>query len=199
MDDKVIFGGANPKVIADIRAGDEVQVDNSNFLAAQTYHRHQVPGKEYTVWNQFRDAEGKPIYPQRPMQLGPSFTRSASGVLPKGQFKGKVILLESLWDREAFPWQADWYHTKVKENLGDSTDHHFRVWFTDHALHGDNTKQEDPTRTVSYLGVLQQALRDISAWAEKGIVPPANTTYKIEDGQVIVPHQPPSEKVFSQQ
>jgi hypothetical protein len=187
VDDKVIFGGADPKVIADISAGDEVQVDNSNFLAAQTYHRHQVPGKEYTVWNQFRDAEGKPIYPQRPMQLGPSFTRAASGELPKGQFKGKVILLESLWDREAFPWQADWYHTKVKENLGDSTDHHFRVWFTDHALHGDNTKQEDPTRTVSYLGVLQQALRDISAWAEKGVVPPANTTYKIEDGQVIVP------------
>jgi hypothetical protein len=91
------------------------------------------------------------------MLLGPLFTRAASGVLPVGKFSGKVIVLSSLWDREAFPWQADWYRSKVKDNLGDSIDHHFRLWYTDHALHGDLSKQEDPTRTVSYLGVLQQA------------------------------------------
>ncbi len=185
--DKVIFGGGDPKVIADIEAGDEVQIDNSNFLAAQTYHRHQVPDKEYAVWDQFRGADDKPIYPQRARQLGPLFTRAAAGVLPKGKFKGKMILLESLWDREAFPWQADWYRTKVKENLGDSTDNHFRLWYTDHALHGDLTQQEDPTRTISYLGVLQQALLDLSAWVEKGIAPPETTHYKIVDGQVEVP------------
>jgi hypothetical protein len=49
------------------------------------------------------------------------------------------------------------------------------------------SKQEDPAHTVSYLGVLQQALLDLSAWVEKGIEPPATTSYKIEDGQVIVP------------
>ena len=185
--DKVILGSTDPGVLAQIKAGDEVQVDNSNFLAAQTYHRHQVPGKEYAVWDQFRDAEGKPIYPQRPMLLGPLFTQAASGVVPKGKFKGKMIVIESLWDREAFPWQADWYRSRVKENLGDSTDSHFRLWYIDHSLHGDMTKQEDPTHTVSYLGALQQALRDVSNWVEKGIDPPATTNYKIEDGQVIVP------------
>jgi hypothetical protein len=45
---------------------------------------------------------------------------------------------------------------------------------------------EDPTQAVSYLGVLQQALRDLSAWVEKGIAPPASTNYKIEDGQVVI-------------
>ena len=39
---------------------------------------------------------------------------------------------------------------------------------------------------MSYLGVLQQALRDLSAWVEKGTAPPATTKYVIEDGQVIV-------------
>lgn len=185
--DKVVVGTTDPKVLASIQIGDEVQVDNSNFLAAQTYHRHQVPSKEYTVWNQFRDADGKPLYPQRPMQLGPLFTRAASGVLPSGKFKGKMILLESLWDSEAFPWQADWYRSKVKENLGENTDNNFRVWFTDHANHADFANPGDPTRLVSYLGVLQQALRDLSTWVEKGVSPPANTSYKIEDGQVIVP------------
>ena len=59
--DKVILGTADPKVLAAIKPGDEVQVDNSNFLAVQTYHRHQVPGKEYLVWDQFRNADGKPL------------------------------------------------------------------------------------------------------------------------------------------
>lgn len=184
--DKVVLGATAPQILAQIKAGDEVQVDNSNFLAAQTYHRHQVPGKEYKVWDQFRNDKGEPLYPQGPFLLGPMFTKGASGVLPKGKFNGKMIMLESLWDREAFPWQADWYRSKVIENLGDKTNDNFRVWFTDRALHGDLSKQEDPTRTVSYIGVLQQALLDLSNWVEKGIEPPAATNYKIEDGQVVV-------------
>lgn len=185
--DMVILGPADPRVLVGIRPGDEVQVDNSNFLAAQTYHRHQVPGKEYAAWEQFRNPDGSPVYPQRPMLLGPLFTQFASGVVPCGKFKGKMIVLACLWDREAFPWQADWYRARVEENLGDSFDEHFRLWYMDHALHGDVTQQEDPTYTVSYLGALQQALRDVSAWVEEGIDPPQTTAYQIEDGQVVVP------------
>jgi len=185
--DKVALGPAEATVLAKVKEGDTVQVDNSNFLAVQTYHRHQVPRKEYYVWNQFRDKDGNPIYPQRSMLLGPRFTIGAAGVLPKGKFKGKMILLESLWDREAFPWQADWYRSRVKENLGDSIDNNFRLWYTDHALHGDIAVEDDPTHTVSYLGVLQQALLDLSVWVEKGIAPAATTNYKIVDGQVVVP------------
>jgi hypothetical protein len=185
--DKVVLGATAPQILAQLKTGDEVVVDNSNFLAAQTYHRHQVPGKEYKVWDQFRNEKGEPLYPQGPFLLGPMFTRGASGVLPNGKFKGKMIMLESLWDREAFPWQADWYRSKVIENAGDKTNDRFRLWFTDRALHGDLSKQEDPTRTVSYLGVLQQALLDLSDWVEKGIVPAPSTHYEVIDGQVIVP------------
>ncbi len=53
MDDKVVFGPVDPAVVAKLKVGDSVIVDNSNFLAIQTYHRHQVPGKEYYVWDQF--------------------------------------------------------------------------------------------------------------------------------------------------
>jgi hypothetical protein len=185
--DKVVFGPVDPAVLAQIKAGDEVFIDNSNFLAVQTYHRHQVPSKEYKVWDQFRDAEGKPIYPQRPFLLGPLFTRGAAGVLPTGKYKGKMILLCSLWDREAFAWQGDFYREMVKANLGDKTDENFRIWYTDRALHGDLSKQEDPTRTVSYLGVLQQALKDLSQWVEKGIEPMPSTNYEVIDGQVVLP------------
>lgn len=188
-DDKVVLGSADLQVLAAIKPGDEVMVDNSNFLASQTYHRHQVPGKDYPVWDQFRGADGNPIYPQRPFLLGPLFTQGATGALPTGKFKGKMIVLESLWDTEAFPWQADWYRSKVQENLGENIDDNFRLWYTDHANHADFVNPGDPTHIVSYLGVLQQALRDLSDWVEKGLSPPASTNYKIVDGQVEVPEK----------
>lgn len=187
--DKVALAPTNPiDVLAKIKPGDEVEVNNSNFLAVQTYHRHQVPSKDYYVWDQFRNKDGNPIYPQRRMLIGPMFTMGAAGSVPNGKFKGKMILLGSLWDREAYPWQCDWYCQRVKEYLGDSTNENFRLWYTDHAIHGDYANQlDDPTHAVAYIGVLQQALRDLSAWVEKGIAPAATTNYKIVDGQVVIP------------
>jgi hypothetical protein len=185
--DVVVLGVVDADVAAKLVSGDAVRVDNSDFLAAETYHRHQVPGPEFRVWDQFRDAGGKPLYPQRPMLLGPLFVRGAAGTQMTGSFAGKMIVLESLWDREAFPWQGDWYRSQVRKQLGDRADDSFRLWYTDHALHGDEPGAADATRVVSYQGALQQALRDLAAWVEKGVPPPASTIYRIEDGQVLVP------------
>jgi hypothetical protein len=183
----VMLGVVDPKLAARVRPGDEVTVDNSNFLAMETYHRHQVPGPDFAVWNQFRKPDGTPIYPQRPMLLGPLFTRSTAGSLQTGRFEGKMIVVESLWDREAMPWQGDWYRKRVEENLGARTDASFRLWYTDHALHGDEPTTEGANHVVGYVPILEQALRDLSAWVEKRIAPPASTQYRIVDGQVFVP------------
>jgi hypothetical protein len=185
--DIVVLGVADASVAALLMPGDEVQVDNSRFLAAETYHRHQVPTPDFKVWDQFRGADGKPLYPQRPMLLGPLFVKATAGSLQTGKYQGKMIVVASLWDREALPWQADWYRSQVERYYGDKTDDHFRLWYTDHALHGDEPQLEDPSRIVSYQGVLQQALRDLSAWVERGVPPPASTHYMIVDGQVVVP------------
>jgi hypothetical protein len=174
-------------LLAQIAPGDSVQIDNSNFLAVQTYYHHQVPTKDLYVWNQFRDMDGNPIYPQRPVNIGPIITGGASGSLPAGKIKGKVIVVESMMDSEAFPWQADWYRNKVKDYLGDKIDDNFRLWYVDHGVHGDaNGLLMDASRTISYQGTVQQALLDLSDWVEKGIAP-ARTTYTINDGQVEVP------------
>lgn len=189
--DVVVLGTADPDLAKVIKAGDRVRVDNSNFLALETYHRHQVPPLDqgFAVWDQFRDSAGKPLYPQRPMLLGPLFIPTV-GRKETGEINGKMILLESMWDREAMPWQADWYRRRVQQHLGAATNANFRLWYTDHAVHGDvdpKTSGEDPTRVVSYLPVLQQALRDLSSWVERGVAPPSSTQYRIAEGQVIVP------------
>ena len=183
----ILLGPENVTVLGKLQKGDAVRIDNSNYLAVQTYHRHQVPDLSYGVWDQFRDSKTKPLYPQRPFLLGPAFTQAASGSIQTGKFKGKMIVLENLYDIEAFPWQADWYRHKVKDHLGKTHNKNFRLWYTDHANHADVSRQTDPLHTVSYLGVLQQALRDLSDWVEKGVAPPETTRYQIEEGQVLLP------------
>lgn len=171
----------------DLSAGDEVVLDNSNFLAAQSYHRHQVPSSDYRVWDQFRTDAGEPALPQRAMLLGPLFSRAAAGTVPTGNITGKMIVVASLLDREAFPWQADWYRSRVADFLGAEADDRFRLWYTDNALHGDESGiQEHETRTVSYAGALESALRQLSAWVEEGTEPAPSTSYEVLDGQVHV-------------
>jgi hypothetical protein len=124
------------------------------------------------------------------MLIGPIFVKMTGGSIETGKWTGKMIVLESLWDREALAWQADWYRGQVRSNLGDKADQNFRVWFSDHAVHGDadpKNSDEDPSRVISYLPALQQALRDVSAWVEKGVAPPQSTHYQIVDGQVRIP------------
>jgi hypothetical protein len=186
------FSEEHFRALTGIKAGDEVLIDNSVYLAAQTYHRHQVPSPDYYVWDQFR-AAGKPVYPQRLVLIGPRYQQWGMGSIQTGRFAGKMIVVQALMDEAAFPWQADWYHTLVQEALGPRLDDNYRLWFVDHSLHTTQTVWPgDPrpvitTRVISYTGVIQQALRDLSDWVEKGLAPPASTTYKVVDGQVVVP------------
>lgn len=176
-----------------VAVGDDVVVDNTPYLAFQTYHRHQVPHDEYPEWDQFR-AAGGPVYPQRPELLGPRFVRNNGAGLLSGRFAGKMIVVQSLFDEIAYPQQADWYRRRVAAVLGDRIDDHYRVWLTDHAMHGDpavmpsmDVHPHRSTRIVNYRGVLEQALRDVAAWAERGIAPPASTNYELDDGQIRLP------------
>jgi hypothetical protein len=84
--DVVVLGVVDDAVATKIRAGDSVRVDNSNFLAAETYHWHQVPPADagYPEWDQFRKPDGTPLYPQRAFLLGPLFTAATTGK-PMGQ------------------------------------------------------------------------------------------------------------------
>jgi hypothetical protein len=186
-DDVRFEPGQDPTVLDALTVGDAVTLDNSTFIAAQTYHRHQVPPVGYPVWDQFRNADGTPIYPQRPMIIGPMLTMGASGSLPAGTISGKMIVVSCLLDREAYAWQADWYRQQVGAHLGEATDQRFRLWYVDNALHGDQGEQEFPTQTVEYLGALETALRQLTDWVEKGIEPSPNTVYEVVDGQIVVP------------
>lgn len=104
-----------------------------------------------------------------------------------------MIVVEAMLDEAAYPWQADWYRTRVRKALGERLDDQFRIWFVDKAMHTgpfpsrSETRPARTTRVVPYVGVLQQALRDVSAWVEQGLAPAASTEYEVVDGQVVAP------------
>lgn len=196
------FGGEDIPALEAMKPGDVMEIDNSDYLAVQTYHRHQNPPEEFYVWDQFRGPDGKPFYPQRPTfrqydQVG------KGNAFQSGVFDCKVITVDCLMDEAAYPWQVDWYRQKVRRILGSRFEDQYRVWFVDHAMHvnpsrylmptegGPPTEHHGPTDThiVSYSGVLQQALRDVAAWAEKGVAPARETKYHVEYGQVHIPRR----------
>jgi hypothetical protein len=186
------FGAENADGLAGVQAGDEVLIDNSVYLAAQTYHRHQVH-PDFPQWDQFRTA-GEPIFPQRPRLVGPLDSRQT------GRWAGKVILVQTLMDEAAHPCKVEYYRRLVEAQLGPRLDDHLRLWFIDNALHTtpmDRPGEPRPVRTtrvVTYLGVLQQGLRDLVAWVEKGVAPPPSTEYTIVDNQVFVPPTAPARR-----
>jgi hypothetical protein len=110
-----------------------------------------------------------------------------------GAFHGKMIVVQALMDEAAYPWGADWYRARVKAALGPAFEDRYRLWFVENAMHVTQAvAPNDPrpvasTRVVSYQGVLQQALRDLAAWVERGVAPPPSTSYSVDDGQVVLP------------
>lgn len=186
----IAFGEENFRGLAALKVGDKVEIDNSVYLASQTYHRHQLPSPEYYVYDYFRDADGNPLYPQRPDEFK---VETGAGSIQSGLFNGKMIVVQMITDEIAYAWQADWYRSKVKAALGDRFEDNYRLWYIDNALHTPPviTPLDSPpvitTRIINYGGVLQQALRDMAAWVERGVAPPASSSYKVVNGQVQVP------------
>ena len=183
---------AERRVVEAIEAGDQVRIDNSRFLALQTYHRHQFPPAnpdfDYPdVYNYFRDMDGRPKYPQRTVDIGAAGTLGSTGQIPTGRFEGKMIVVECLHDGDALPWQADWYRKKVEAQEGPRTEDKYRLWYVDNANHTDPTSDRERTHAVAYSGTVQYALRELAAWVERGVAPPPTSDYLVKDGQVRVP------------
>ena len=168
------------ETLGKVKPGDEILLDNSDYIAAQSYYRHQVPADlSFHAWDQFRAAEGNPTTPQRPPFPVP-FT--GVGIPQDGQIQGKVINIQALMDESTCPWCADWWRNKIIEAKGSDSDH--RTYFMERCMHGDVAAIGN-YMVVNYVGALRQALIDLADWVEKGITPLDRTAYTLgEDGQI---------------
>jgi hypothetical protein len=178
------FSEAHAAGLTGIVAGDELRIDNSIYLAAQTYHRHQVH-PALSQWDQYRSG-GEPIYPQRPL-IGAREQRMT------GTWAGKMIVVQTMMDEAAHPVMAHYYRQLVEQQLGTDLDDRYRIWYVDHALHTtpidapDDPPPVRTTRVVSYVPVLHQGLLDLANWVENDVAPPPSTNYRVVDNQVFLP------------
>lgn len=115
--EKAFGEGSLEECLAQIDPGDEICIDNSDYIAVQTYHRHQVPEAEYKAWDQFRNPDGTPKYPQRKDLLCYGFAYQGAGAIQSGDIQGKVIMVNCLADGGACTWMSDWYRKKSDEKI----------------------------------------------------------------------------------
>lgn len=169
------------RTLSAVRPGDTLLLDNSDYIASQSYYRHQVPDDlSFHAWDQFRDEDGKPILPQRQNVMGSSFT--GVGGPQDGQIQCKVINIQALMDESTCPWCSDWYRRKIIESTGSDENH--RNYFMERCMHGD-TDARSNYMVVNYMGALRQALIDLADWVERGIEPLPRSGYTLgEDGQI---------------
>lgn len=179
--------GAGADVLAALVPGARVRVDNRWDLALRTYYRHQVPpaSEGYAGFAQFQAPDGTPRYPQRAFLVGPSIQQATTGgATYSGRITGKMIVVDALLDVDAPPFHADWYAQRVRSALGDRAfADGFRVYVNDAADH----QGARAPHLVDWTGATEQALRDLAAWVEDGVAPPASTRYAVDDAQVTLP------------
>ncbi|MQY21440.1 hypothetical protein NRB20_45510 [Nocardia sp. RB20] len=181
-----LAGGNSGGALAAIAAGAELRIDNRWYLALPAYQRYQVPTRPgFYSFDQYRGLAGIPRYPRRPAQVDIGI---AAGVTGGGTYSGsihaKTIVVGNLLDSDAFAWDGDWYSQQVKQALGNAYHDNFRLWYNDNA---DHIAPGRTDRLIDYTGILHQALRDVAAWAEKGIPPAESTRYRQQDSQITVP------------
>lgn len=176
------YGGDDlESILRGVKPGDTLCLDNSDYIAIQSYYRHQVPADlSFHAWDRFRNPDGTPALPQRANVMGYQFT--GTGTVQDGCIQGKVLLVQALMDESTCPWCADWYRGKVREAKGSEED--FRVYFMQRCMHGDVSFMGN-NMTVNYKGALLQALLDMAAWLQEGKEPLPSTVYRMEENQVI--------------
>jgi hypothetical protein len=167
-----------------ITPGTTVRIDNSWLIALEYYQRHQVPTPDEYGWNQYRAKNGTPLEPQRSLLTGPLLASSTAGSVANGHFHGKMIMLGSTMDVQAYPWSEDWYRKQARAAQGNQLGNNFRLWFMDNADHDPQgpaatSNPLAPSHIVSYTGEMEQALLDLDAWVARGVRPPASTKYYV--------------------
>ncbi len=170
-------------VMSRIQPGDTLRLDNSDFIALQSYYMHQVPkDRSFHAWDQFRNEDGTPKYVQRAREIGPGF--NGTGTTQDGNIQCPLMVVQSLMDEMTFPWSADWYRHKVIETKGNEDT--FRLYYNERTMHGPVAEIKN-TQVIHYGGILRQALLDMKAWIQEGKEPQATSSYTYDDGQIYVP------------
>jgi hypothetical protein len=168
-------------VMSLIETGDEILLDNSDYVAITDYHLHAIPDGDLVGYSSCFHADGTKKHPQRNFVV--NFTGSAPMT---GNFDCKMIVEHTFCDESAFPYQGDLYKKLVYKAQGEKAKSKYRLQYMDNALHDDRAEPVfAELYFVTNLACVYQCLLDIADWVEKGIEPPKESQYALRGGELI--------------
>lgn len=173
---------ANSPVLLDaLTVGGKIRINNRFFLAYVYYPRHSILDNGNPAYDQYKDKNGKPKYPQRELQTADLGNfRTIGGITETGYLKTKTMIMENLEDANSYPYVAGFYTQQVRKTLGNrKADEMYRVYYQEHAGHSNGGLVQ---------GVFNQMLLDLIAWAERGVPAKPSSRYMIDPiTQVVQP------------
>jgi hypothetical protein len=184
------FLQASPELFEGVEPGDEIELDNADWLAFNYLYKHNVewnvPGvhtDDDRVPGEYADfaVDGLPIHEQT------GTTLYDLNVLKP--FTSKMIVIASGLDCMIWPTFMSPLDRHIRATLGDAVEGTYRLQWVENATHGPPemmgpmgiSGEMDPrvwrTRLVDYGAPAAQALLDVKAWVEEGTPPPPDTGY----------------------
>ena len=127
-----------------------------------------------------------------PSLVGPQFGTFAGGAVANGHFNGKMIMLASVMDVQAFPWSADWYRKQAQAAKGPALNDNYRLWYrttptTVPVSTPASTREPPPTSSATRVS----SSRRCSTWTHGSTTgprrPPAPATTWTSNDQVQLP------------
>ncbi|WP_261557639.1 tannase/feruloyl esterase family alpha/beta hydrolase [Frankia tisae] len=169
--------------MTDVVPGDEVLIDNRNFLAFCYAYRHQVAEWDRESVATFVD--GRPVYPRHGLP-----TAFALGGGPaSGSFGGKLLLLPGTHDANVWPGRADALAGHIRRVQGSAAADRLRLRWMENAENIPGSFLPSAggvsmsTRYIDYNPLVEQSLHDLAAWVENG-TPPVGTAYDYTGGRL---------------
>lgn len=182
------IGEAQTLLFDGVEPGDEIEIDNREFLAYCYYYRHHVVSLR---GSRRLFVDGQPIYPQYedpPMSSSPVF-----GTVPRHDtVRRPTFLLQHSLDTSGWPAGAVECEERIRAHLGDRADERFRLWWVENAEHipgsqvPARSRPAPSTRLIDYAGAHEAALDAMVALIERSVPPPSSTGYAFDwdDGAV---------------
>lgn len=178
-------GEANLLRFKDVQPGDEVLVDNRDFLAFHYFARHHLMSDPQ--FDSLR-VDGHPVFPQHPVPR----QSALMGVGYSGLYRGKLIWVHHTKDSSLWPSQGLIYREAVLRAQGQAgAKERFRLRWIENAEHTPSMmvpslpNRASNTWLIDYLPYIEQSLADLIAWVEDGI-DPVDTAFDYFENTVIL-------------
>jgi hypothetical protein len=186
----------NPELFEGVEPGDEIELDNADWLAFTYLYKHNV---EWNIPGLHSDADRVPSeYADFAIDGIPIHEQTGTTLYDLNELKpftSKMIVIACELDCMIWPTFMSPLDRHIRATLGDAVDGTYRLQWVENATHGQPemmgamgiTGEMDPrvwrTRLVDYAAPAAQALLDVMAWVEDGTPPPADTGYSFTRNQ----------------